>query len=158
MMRKRIITPNSETIRSPGEGWLDIDRAAAVEITSEGPDYPIEGAFTSGETRGWRAATAGSQTIRLIFDQPQRLQRISLVFEEDDQPRTQEFVLRWSSNGGNSYQEIVRQQWNFSPPQTSREVEEYEVDLSNVTVLELTIVPNVGVEPAHASLKSFRIS
>ena len=156
-MRKRIIT-TPETARSRAEGWLDVERAALVEITSEEPDYPIEAAFASGQTPGWRAATAGSQTIRLIFDQPQRLQRISLVFEEDDQPRTQEFVLRWSSNGGNSYQEIVRQQWNFSPPQTSREVEEYEVDLSNVTVLELTIVPNVGVEPAHASLKSFRIS
>ena len=157
-MRKRIITATPETIRSRAEGWLDVEWAAVVEITSEEPDYPIEGAFASGQTPGWRAATAGSQTIRLIFDQPQRLQLISLVFEENDQPRTQEFALRWSANGGDSYQEIVRQQWNFSPPQTRREVEEYRVELSSVTVLELTIVPNVGDGHTRASLKSFRLS
>lgn len=157
-MRKRIIAPTPETIHSCDEGWLDVGRAALVEITSEEPDYPIESVFASGQTGGWRAATPGSQTIRLVFDQPQRLKRISLVFEEHEQPRTQEFVLRWSSNGGNSFQEIVRQQWNFSPPDTGREVEEYQVDLSNVTVLELTIVPNVGAGPARASLKSFRLS
>jgi hypothetical protein len=51
----------------------------------------------------------------------------------------------------------VRQQWNFSPPQTIREVEEYEVKLSDVTLLELVIVPdnNGG---ARASLKSLCLS
>ena len=34
--------------------------------------------------------------------------------------------------------------WNFSPPQTTREAEEYQVELANVTVLELTVVPNVS--------------
>src|SRR5215467_11114530 len=152
-MRKRIITRTPEALDSQAEGWLDVERAALVEITSEEPNYPIESAFASGE-RGWRAATAGCQTIRLIFDQPQRLKRISLVFEENEESRTQEFLLRWSSNGGNSFQEIVRQQWNFSPPDTKRESEEYQVDLPNVTVLELTIVPNVGGGTARASLKS----
>jgi len=156
-MRKRIITRTPEALDSQAEGWLDVERAALVEITSEEPNYPIESAFASGE-RGWRAATAGSQTIRLIFDQPQRLKRISLVFEENEESRTQEFVLRWSSNGGNSFQEIVRQQWNFSPPDTKRESEEYQVNLPNVTVLELTIVPNVGGGTARASLKSLRLS
>ena len=155
--RKRIITPTPETIRSCGEGWLDIERAALVEITSEEPDYPIESAFASGQTRGWRAATTGRQTIRLIFDQPRRLKRILLVFEENETARTQEFVLRWSANGGNSFQEIVRQQWNFSPPDTRQEVEEYQVELSKVTVLELMIVPNVSSGAARASLKSLRL-
>ena len=86
-----------------------------------------------GEAQGWRAAEPGPQTIRLVFDQPQRLRRISLVFEERETARTQEFVLRWSSDDGNSFREIVRQQWNFSPPETIREVEEYQVELSNVT-------------------------
>jgi hypothetical protein len=43
---------------------------------------------------GWRAAEFGAQIIRLIFDEPQRLERISLVFEETETERTQEFVLR----------------------------------------------------------------
>src|SRR6266496_4048257 len=132
--------------------------AAIVEFTSEDKDYPVESAFVSGEAQGWRAAEAGTQTIRLVFDQPQRLKRISVVFEEKEIGRTQEFVLRWSSDGGNSFREIVRQQWNFSPPVTIREVEEYQVELLNVTVLELTIVPNTSGGTARASLKSLRLS
>ena len=129
-----------------------------VEITSEDKDYPVESAFASGETQGWRAAEAGPQTIRLVFDQPQRLKRISVVFEEKEIARTQEFVLRWSADGGNSFREIVRQQWNFSPPETIREVEEYQVELASVTVFELIIVPNVSGGSARASLKSLRLS
>lgn len=157
-MRKRLITPTPETIRSRGEGWLDVERAAVVEITSEEKDYPVESAFVSGETRGWRAATPGPQTIRLVFDKPQRLKQISLVFEEKETTRTQEFVLRWSSDGGSSFREIVRQQWKCSPPETIREVEEYQVELSNVTVLELIIVPNMSGGTARASLQRLRLS
>src|ERR1700728_1844112 len=65
-----------------------------------------------GEMRGWRAADSGTQTIRLICDEPQRLTRISLVFEETGAERTPEFRLRGSPDGGRSF---VRQQWNFSP-------------------------------------------
>jgi hypothetical protein len=157
-MRKRLITPTQGTVRSRGEGWLDVERAAMVEISSEEKDYPVESAFASEEARGWRAADPGSQTIRLIFDQPQRLKLISLVFEEKENARTQEFVLQWSSDGGSSFREIVRQQWNFSPPQMIREVEEYQVELSNVTVLELIIVPNMSGGSARASLKNLRLA
>ncbi len=157
-MRTRLIIPTPETVPSRAERWLDVERAAVVEITSEEKGYPVESAFVSREMRGWRAAEQGPQTIRLIFDQPQKLKLISLVFEEKEITRTQEFVLRWSADGGNSFREIVRQQWNFSPPQTIREVEEYQVELSNVTVLELVIVPNMSGGAARASLKSLRLS
>ncbi len=157
-MRTRLIIRTPETVRSRAEGWLDVERAAVVEITSEEKGYPVESAFVSGEMRGWRAAEPGPQTIRLIFDQPQRLKQISLVFEEKEIARTQEFVLRWSSDGGSSFREIVRQRWNFSPPQTAREIEEYQVELSNVTVLELIIVPNTSGGTARSSLKSLHLS
>ena len=129
-----------------------------VEITSEHKDYPVESAFVSGEAQGWRAAETGWQTIRLVFDQPQRLKQISLVFEEKETARTQEFVLRWSADGGNSFREIVRQQWNFSPPNSIREVEEYQVELASVTALELIIIPNVSGGIPRAALKSLRLS
>ena len=157
-MRKRLITPIPQTVRPHDEGWLDLNTAAVVEVTSEDKDYPVESALLSGETQGWRAASPGTQTIRLLFDQPQRLRRISLAFEENEIKRTQEFVLRWSPDGGRSFREIVRQQWNFSPPETIREVEEYHVELSDVTVLELIIVPNNSGGAARASLKSLRLS
>jgi hypothetical protein len=157
-MRKRLITPTYENIRTHGEGWLDVERAAIVEITSEDREFPIDAAFVSGDARGWRAATPGSQTIRLIFDQPQRLSRISLVFEETESERTHEFVLRWSRDGGSSFTDIVRQQWNFSPPGSIREAEEYQVQLSGITVLELIIKPNISGGDARASLKNLRLS
>ena len=77
-MRKRLITPTSESIRTRGEGWLEAERAAVVEVTSEEETFPVESVFNSGDARGWRAAQPGSQTIRLVFDQPQRLKRILL--------------------------------------------------------------------------------
>jgi hypothetical protein len=157
-MRKRLIAPPAQTIRTRGEGWLEVERAALVEVTSEDKDFPVESAFVSGDERGWRAAGPGSQTIRLVFDQPQRFRCISLVFEENETPRTQEFVLRWSPDGGRSVKEIVRQQWNFSPPKSIRESEEYQVDLSNVTLLELVIKPDIGGGPSRASLKNLRLS
>jgi hypothetical protein len=157
-MRKRLTTQSPQAVPSRDEGWLDLDRIAVVEVTSEEKEYPVEAALVAGEMRGWRAAESGTQTIRLIFDKPQRLTRIALVFEETETERTQEFVLRWSGDGGRSFREIVRQQWNFSPPDTVREVEEYQVDLSGVTVLELVIVPDISRGSARASLKSLRMS
>ena len=157
-MRKRLITPATESPRNRGDSWLDVERAAVVEVTSEDADYPIELALVSEGSRGWRAAAPGTQTIRLVFDQPQKVSCISLVFEEKETARTQEFVLRWSSDVGNAVKEIVRQQWNFSPPKTVREIEDYRVDLSGVTVLELVIVPSISRGAARASLKSLRVS
>jgi hypothetical protein len=157
-MRKRLITPISRDAPRLDEGWLDLDCASVVEVTSEDKDYPMEAALVAGEMRGWRAADSGTQTIRLIFDHPQKLSRISLGFEETETARTQEFVLRWSADGGHSFREIVRQQWNFSPPNTTREIEEYHVQLSDVTVLELVIVPDISRGTARASLRSLRLS
>jgi hypothetical protein len=156
-MRKRLITPTPPT-PAPNEEWLDLESAAVVEVTSEETGYPVESALVSGETEGWRAADSGTQTIRLVFDVPQRIRRIGLVFEETEAERSQEFVLRWSSDGGHLFREIVRQQWNFSPPETIREIEDYQVELSNITVLELVIVPDNGRGAARASLKSLRLA
>jgi hypothetical protein len=157
-MRKRLITPIPQDAPHLDEEWLDLERAAVVEVTSEEKEYPIEAALVAGELRGWRATDSGTQTVRLIFDQPQRLTRIALVFEEAETERTQEFILRWSGDGGRSFREIVRQQWNFSPPNAICEVEEYQVELSNVAVLELVIVPDISRGSARASLKSLRVS
>jgi hypothetical protein len=52
----------------------------------------------------------------------------------------------------------VRQQWNFSSPGAVREIEDYAVDLSNVGVLELMIVPDKSGGEARASLVKMRIA
>jgi hypothetical protein len=156
-MRKRIISHRRE-VKTDEPGWLDLERLAQVEITSEEADQPIEAALVPGRGSGWRAAQPGEQTIRLLFDEPLRLRRIYLVFSEVEVERTQEFVLRWSPDGGQSYREIVRQQYNFSPPPAAREVEDYEVDLDGVTGLELKIVPDISGGRARASLAQLRVA
>ena len=65
-MRKQFIPLTPETARPHGEGWLDLERAAVVEVTSEEENFPVESALVSGDTRGWRAAIPGTQTIRLV--------------------------------------------------------------------------------------------
>src|SRR5512147_1055423 len=116
-MRKRVIGHGPREVSSVEPVWLDLERLAQIEITSEDVDHPIESALIPGTGLGWRAAQPGEQTIRLLFEKPLRLKRLHLVFQEDEQGRTQEFVLRWSPDGGQSYREIVRQQYNFSPPE-----------------------------------------
>ena len=156
-MRKRVIGHGPREVAAAEPVWLDLERLAQVEITSEEVDYPIEAALIAGTGSGWRAAQPGEQTIRLRFDEPLRLQRIHLVFHEDEQERTQEFVLRWSADGGQSYREVVRQQYNFSPPEAVREVEDYDVDLNGVTALELKIVPDISGGSARARLAQLRL-
>jgi hypothetical protein len=96
--------------------------------------------------------------VRLVFDQPLRIERLHLEFHEDELERTQQFVLRWSSDGGQSYREIVRQQYNFNPPGATSEREDYRVDLDGVTTLELSIVPDISGGPARASLGQLRLA
>lgn len=156
-MDKRIIRQEPQKIVGVDQGWLDLQSLARVELTSEDAANPIEAALVPGAGLGWRAAQAGEQTIRLLFDELPRVTRIQLLFHEDQQARTQEFVLRWSPDGGQSYREIVRQQYNFSPPSVTREFEDYAVDLAGVTALELRIVPDISGGDARASVAQLRI-
>ena len=157
-MRKRLITAAPQDGTRTDQDWLDLGREATVEVTSETKDHPVERALLLSDLGGWRAAQAGTQIIRLLFDHPLRVKRISLVFQETEKTRTQEFVLRWSSDFGRSFREIVRQQWNFSPSAAVRELENYSVDLSDLTVMELEIVPDKSGGEARASLESLRLA
>lgn len=157
-MRKSIIPEECHVTISPDLAWLDLPTIARAEITSEEALHPIESALNPSGGPGWRASEPGRQTIRLYFDEPLRIRRIHLVFHEEERQRTHEFVLRWSPDNGRSYREIVRQQFNFSPPDTTQEVEDYAVDLACVTVLELIIAPDIGGANVHASLARLRIA
>lgn len=156
-VRKNLIAPISQADPASDQVWLDMERIASVEVTSEQPGYPIESALR-GDSRGWRAANPGTQIVRIIFDQPQTLRRIWLVFEDSENARNQEFVLRWSRGQESSFREIVRQPWNFSPGGSVRENEDYTVHLSEVGILELIIVPDKSGGDVRACLRSFRVA
>ena len=157
-MRKRIINPALQKSKDSDPNWLDIEKRAIVEVTSEEEAFPIESALLPDKVSGWRASSSGKQVIRLLFDKPQRLQCINLMFEELNIERTQEYVLRWSSDDGQPSQEIVRQQWNFIPDGASSQVENYYVDLPAVTLLELTITPDISDNNELASIEKFRLA
>jgi hypothetical protein len=48
--------------------------------------------------------------------------------------------------------------WNFSPPDSVREIEDYAVELSEVVVLELVIMPDKSDREARASLLCLRLA
>ena len=156
-MRKRITNQGAGSASPSNQQWLNVEHLAQVEVTSEAAAHPIESALIPGAGPGWRAEQPGQQTVRLLFDEPQRVRHIRLLFQEDERQRTQEFVLRWSSDGGQSYREIVRQQYNFSPPGSTSECEDYDVEIDRVTALELTIVPDISGAPVCASLAQLRL-
>ena len=157
-MRKTPFSPIGNSSGAPGHDWLDLDQAARVEVSSEAEGYPVEGALLKDVRAGWRADGPGSQTIRLLFDHPQTIRVIRLVFKEREFARTQEFVLRWLPQGTRDWKDVVRQQWNFSPPVTEDESEEYKVHLPSATGLELSICPDISGGETRASLESLKLS
>ena len=157
-MRKRIVAPLGQETESASDDWLDLENLADVEVTSEDAAHPIESALLPTQGSGWRAAVPGKQTIRLLFSRPQSLKRICLDYVEPVGRRTQEYVLRWSADGGQSYREIVRQQWNFSPEGAISETEEHLVNLPAVSALELSIIPDISGGNAIASLARLRLA
>jgi hypothetical protein len=155
-VRKRIIDRDIQRTSPSNQQGLNLERLAQVELTSEDAAHPIESALTPNGGAGWRAAEPGKQIIRLLFDKPQSIRHVRLLFQENERERTQEFVLRWSSDRGQSYREIVRQQYNFSPG-SAEECEDFDVHLEGVTTLELTIVPDISGSPIYASLAQLRL-
>jgi hypothetical protein len=157
-MRKTVINPDAATASTGSEeNWLDLEQIASVELTSEDPNFPIEFALTAGGGGSWRAGKPGKQVIRIVFDNPLRLRRIWLEFSERDVQRTQEFSLSWSRERDEPLKEIVCQQWSFSPQGSTTEVEDYRVDLEGVSVLELTLKPDLAPTGAFATLAAWRV-
>ena len=157
-MRKRLIPPDRRSNSESGHAWLELERTASVEVTSEAEGYPIEAALLGDGRRGWRADAPGAQTIRLLFDHPQTIRLIRLVFKEEAFSRTQEFVLRWLPYGAGSWKDVVRQQWNFSPPETVQECEEYKFELPSAAAIELSINPDISRDGIRASLERWQLS
>lgn len=159
-MRKEFITQQGERV-TESLPWLDLTQIAKVEITSEDDLFPIEHALDHAISTGWRASSPGPQTIRLRFDQPQELHRIQIHIIDRASERTQELTLAVELAGGGR-QEVLRQQFNFSPGGSSEEFEDLNVELAHVTLLELVIDPDRAHNPAdsqnYATLTALRLS
>lgn len=136
--------------------WLDVMAFARIEATSEDSRYPIESAFEI-DGHGWRAVELGEQIIRLVFDGPQRIQRIQLCFMESDTERTQQITLQWSTDQG-AMRPLIQEEWYFSPKESMIQIGDYEVDLDGVRMLELTVSPEIKRGAAVATMASWRLA
>lgn len=157
-MRKNVVGSGGQAPVPPLVAWWDLGRVARVEVSSEDADRPVESALLPDQGGGWRAGGPGPQTVRVLFDTPQRVRRVRLRFVEPAAQRTQEFVLRWGPGDGQPVREVVRQQWTFGPGGSIEETEDYRVDLPAATVLELAIIPDISGGDARASLAELRIA
>ena len=161
MLRKQILRPDSETMSPKTSATtMSVADIASVQVSSEDPSYPIDHAFDNhrgpGGTR-WMAGEVGEQTIILAFDQPQRVQKVGLEIEEPETSRTQELSLAVSRDGGHTYREVLRQEYNFSPPHTTFERESWAMPVENMTHLRLTIKPDKGGRPSRATVTSLTL-
>jgi hypothetical protein len=159
-MRKSILDP-TEQIPADTAPWLDLERLARVEVTSEDDLFPIENALAQRITTGWRASTTGPQTIRLLFDQPVSVRRLEIHIVERAAERTQEFAV-YAGPSIDDLREVVRQQFTFSPGGSTEEIEQYTVTLDAVRVLDLRLDPDRAHHASdsinYASLVALRIA
>ncbi|MBM3879979.1 MAG: hypothetical protein FJ387_09705 [Verrucomicrobia bacterium] len=158
-MRKRILKPNPNA-PAPVAGELDVAALATVLVTSERIDHPVENAFDASRGPGgsrWVADSPGEQTLILAFDQPQTIRQVLLEVEETQTERTQQVELAYSTDGGRSYRELARQEYNFAPPGTTFERERWELSVVGATHLRLVILPDKGSRPCQASLTAMAL-
>lgn len=157
-MRKSLLSPNLDhAIPSSSDQWLNLEEIASVEVSSEDPLYPFEHVLRGAANDGWKAAGPGPQTIRLTFDEPRSIRRIRLEFRENGPERVQEFAL-YAMTANQGRKEVLRQQWTFSPGGSTRELEDYPVELADVTAIELQIDPGRHDKHRIASLRSIALA
>src|SRR5262245_18216809 len=159
MLRKKIVKDATAGIPYP-PNEIDISVVATVLATSEDPSHPVENAFGGRRGRGgnrWIAGEEGEQSLLLAFDSPQDIGRVALEVEETEQERRQEITLSVSRDGGQTYRDVVRQEYNFSPQGSTFECEEWLLKVLKVTHLRLRIKPDIGGKPCRASLTSLAL-
>ena len=156
MLRKQIIRAPASA-PAPTSDEIDIATWAVVHVTSEAHEHPVDHAFDGNGGPGgsrWVAGEPGEQTVILAFDAPQAIRRVTLEVEETGAARTQELQLALSTDGGRTYRELLRQEYNFSPPGTTFEREDWAVPAGGVTHLRLVIRPDKGGKPCWATITS----
>jgi hypothetical protein len=158
-IRKRLIS-EQRPIAAENPAELDIGRLALFAYSCEDPEHPLEhlidGRCGRGGTRWASARSNVTERIVLQFDHPQRISRLVYEVEESSQERTQEVRVEVSSDHGRSYRQVLVQDYTFSPHGATFQHEDLRLDLSGLTDLSLTIVPNKGGSGV-ATLTSLRL-
>ena len=137
--------------------WVDVLAKAIVKVSSEDELFPVTAALGHELTNGWRAATTGPQTLRLLFGELRRIERVRVHVIDRVSERTQAMVL-CAGASMEALAEVARWEFTFSPRGSTEEVEEVAVALDGVAAVELRIDPDArhgaGAEQMFAVLKS----
>jgi len=164
MLRKQVIPSPDRAAAGEGArsrtGAKDIPALARVLVTSESSDHPVDNLFDGRDGPGgsrWIASADGEQAVILAFDAPQTIQSVSLETEEPHASRTQELCLSLSRDGGQTYRDVLRQEFTFSPGGSTFEREDWRVPADGVTHVRVAIRPDKGSAPGRATLTSLTI-
>jgi hypothetical protein len=95
--------------------------------------------------------------VILAFDTPQTIRKIRVEVEEPEISRTQEMAVSISQDGGQTYRELMRQEYNFSPPGTTLEHEEWSIKADAISHLQLRIKPDKGGKIGRATLTTLAL-
>jgi allantoicase len=106
----------------------------------------------------WLAEQTGPQKVIIAFDHPQTIRKVVVETEERDASRTQEITLSISKDGGRTYRDLRRQEFNFSPDGSTWEREDWTLAEEAVTHVQLAIKPDKGGRPFRAALTTFAVS
>lgn len=131
--------------------WLDLGVVADVGIVAGGRSVTRAPGF-------WSAECEGEQLIEIRFHRRMPVRRVRVVSSDAEQSRTQEMTIWVSLRGGEQHREVLRQQFTFSPGGATQEVEEYGLQLEEVSRIQLRIVPNVDGRPAVARVTELRVA
>ena len=131
--------------------WLDLGVVADVAVV-------VGGRRLSRVPGFWSADCAGAQTIDIRFHNRTPVRRLRVVSCEVEESRTQEMTIWVSLRGGERHCEVLRQQFNFSPNGATEEVEEYALQLENVSSIQVRIVPSIDGRPAVARVNDLRVA
>ena len=157
-LRKRLLK-DARLLAAPSTE-LDVKAGATVAYSSEQPDHPVDNIFDGRDgphgTFWASASTDTTETILLEFDQPQNISRLIFEAEERRVERTQEVRLEVSSDGGNSFRQLLVQEFVFSPAGATFQREDLRLSAVGVSHLRLTIVPHKNGS-GRAAITSLRL-
>jgi hypothetical protein len=124
-------------------------------------EHPVEHLFDGqhgADAPRWVAGEPGEQTVLLAFDTPLPTRHLLLEIHERETARTQELEVSVSTNGGNTYRELIRQEFTFSPPGTTCERETWTLSIDPITHLRLRVKPDKSGGPSRATITSLVLS
>jgi len=158
-LRKRFL-PDESGAGITAAGAIDLASSSVIGFSSEHPSHPIENLLDShaglGGTRWISGRADVAERIVIEFDQPQTISRLVYEVEERERERTQEIRVEASLDHGETYRQVLVQEYSFSPGGATFQREDLRLRLENVTHLRLHIVPNKqGFGPA--TLTSLRL-